>query len=91
MDTMTASSPVTLKPYSVKRFSLPPSSITLIYRLKMHFLMFVNFCSILESLFLCWIYFCSFMIVPPVFLTGIMVDVVNKTRCIFTLAYKHKL
>lgn len=53
--------------------------------------MFVNFCSILESLFLCWIYFCSFMIVPPVFLTGIMVDVVNKTRCIFTLAYKHKL
>lgn len=44
MDTMTASSPVTLKPYSVNRFSLPPSSIThhpvasslfsLIYRLK---------------------------------------------------------
>lgn len=58
MDTMTASSPVTLKPYSVKRFSLPPSSITLIYRLKMHFLMFVNFCSILESLNnLCFFFF----------------------------------
>lgn len=29
MDTMTASSPVTLKPYSVNRSSLPLSSITL--------------------------------------------------------------
>lgn len=59
MDTMTACSPVTLKPHSVNRFSLVPSSVTLVCRLKDARLTYLFLFCCKENPFIsCETYFC---------------------------------
>lgn len=59
MDTMTGCSPVTLKPHSVNRFSLVPSSVTLVCRLKDARLTYLFLFCCKENPFIsCETYFC---------------------------------